>query len=123
MLTARSVSVARGGARILVDVSLSVAAGQRLGVVGPNGIGKSTLLRVLAGIDEPDGGRVERAPARTTVGLPEDRLAVPMTALSGGQFARAALAAILLSRFDVLLLDEPTNNLDFDGLALLERFV
>ena len=57
------------------------------------------------------------------VGLPEDRLAVPMTALSGGQFARAALAAILLSRFDVLLLDEPTNNLDFDGLGLLERFV
>jgi ATPase subunit of ABC transporter with duplicated ATPase domains len=46
-----------------------------------------------------------------------------MAALSGGQSARAALAAILLSRFDVLLLDEPTNNLDFDGLDLLERFV
>ena len=57
------------------------------------------------------------------VGLPDDRLAVEMTALSGGQFARAALGAILLSRFDVLLLDEPTNNLDFDGLELLERFV
>ena len=39
------------------------------------------------------------------------------------QAARAALAAILLSRFDVLLLDEPTNDLDFDGLARLERFV
>ena len=45
------------------------------------------------------------------------------TALSGGQAARASLAAILLSRFDVLLLDEPTNDLDFDGLARLERFV
>ena len=44
-------------------------------------------------------------------------------ALSGGQGARASLAAILLSRFDVLLLDEPTNDLDFDGLARLERFV
>ena len=44
-------------------------------------------------------------------------------ALSGGQAARASLAAILLSRFDVLLLDEPTNDLDFDGLARLERFV
>ena len=43
--------------------------------------------------------------------------------LSGGQAARASLAAILLSRFDVLLLDEPTNDLDFDGLARLERFV
>src|SRR5205085_952433 len=37
--------------------------------------------------------------------------------------ARAALAAILLSRFDVLLLDEPTNNLDFDGLERLEAFL
>jgi ATPase subunit of ABC transporter with duplicated ATPase domains len=44
-------------------------------------------------------------------------------ALSGGQAARASLAAILLSRFDVLLLDEPTNDLDFDGLARLERFI
>ncbi len=43
--------------------------------------------------------------------------------LSGGEAARAGLAAILLSRFDVLLLDEPTNDLDFDGLDRLERFV
>ena len=57
------------------------------------------------------------------VGLPARRLDLEMTALSGGQFARAALAAILLSRFDVLLLDEPTNNLDFAGLDQLERFV
>jgi ATPase subunit of ABC transporter with duplicated ATPase domains len=43
--------------------------------------------------------------------------------LSGGEAARAGLAAILLSRFDVLLLDEPTNDLDFDGLDRLERFL
>ncbi|WP_435742069.1 ABC-F family ATP-binding cassette domain-containing protein [Nocardioides sp. SYSU DS0663] len=46
-----------------------------------------------------------------------------MTSLSGGQAARAALAALLLSRFDVVLLDEPTNDLDLDGLARLEGFV
>ena len=45
------------------------------------------------------------------------------TTLSGGEAARAGLAAILLSRFDVLLLDEPTNDLDFDGLDRLERFL
>jgi len=46
-----------------------------------------------------------------------------MTSLSGGQAARAALAALLLSRFDVVLLDEPTNDLDLAGLDRLEGFV
>ncbi|HLS78314.1 MAG TPA: ABC-F family ATP-binding cassette domain-containing protein [Nocardia sp.] len=50
-------------------------------------------------------------------------LATPMTALSGGQAARAGLASVLLSRYDILLLDEPTNDLDLDGLARLEEFV
>ncbi|MDX2851726.1 ABC-F family ATP-binding cassette domain-containing protein [Streptomyces sp. PA03-3a] len=50
-------------------------------------------------------------------------LDMPMTALSGGQAARAGLASLLLSRYDVFLLDEPTNDLDLDGLERLETFV
>ncbi|MFJ8476704.1 ABC-F family ATP-binding cassette domain-containing protein [Kitasatospora sp. NPDC094011] len=50
-------------------------------------------------------------------------LDLPMTALSGGQAARAGLASLLLSRYDVFLLDEPTNDLDLDGLERLEAFV
>ena len=46
-----------------------------------------------------------------------------MTSLSGGQAARAGLASLLLSRYDVLLLDEPTNDLDLRGLEQLEQFV
>ena len=46
-----------------------------------------------------------------------------MTSLSGGQAARVALAALLLSRFDIVLLDEPTNDLDLGGLERLESFV
>jgi len=46
-----------------------------------------------------------------------------MSSLSGGQAARAGLASLLLSRFDLVLLDEPTNDLDLDGLDRLERFV
>jgi ATPase subunit of ABC transporter with duplicated ATPase domains len=48
---------------------------------------------------------------------------VAMSSLSGGQAARAGLAAVLLARYDVLLLDEPTNDLDLAGLERLERFV
>ncbi|SCL63824.1 ABC-F family ATP-binding cassette domain-containing protein [Micromonospora yangpuensis] len=47
----------------------------------------------------------------------------PMTGLSGGQAARAGLASLLLSRYDIFLLDEPTNDLDLAGLARLEEFV
>jgi ATPase subunit of ABC transporter with duplicated ATPase domains len=201
VLSAIGVSRSHGVATVLYDVSLSVGPESRIGIVGPNGIGKSTLLRILAGLEHADGGSVERAPASLTVGylpqesdavggetlmaylarrtgvaeaeaeldrltdamatdpegadvverytealerflalggddlaaragqvcadvgLPADRLDVEVGALSGGQAARAALAAILLSRFDVFLLDEPTNNLDFDGLDRLEQFV
>lgn len=56
------------------------------------------------------------------LGLDVD-LDLPMTALSGGEAARAGLAALLLSRYDVHLLDEPTNDLDAEGLGLLEAFV
>ena len=57
------------------------------------------------------------------LGLPAAVLDRAMDRLSGGQAARAQLAALLLARFDVFLLDEPTNDLDLDGLARLERFV
>ncbi|GHE45255.1 ABC transporter ATP-binding protein [Streptomyces vinaceus] len=46
-----------------------------------------------------------------------------MTSLSGGQTARAQLASLLLSRFDIFLLDEPTSDLDLAGLEQLEQFV
>ncbi|MGW1771291.1 ABC-F family ATP-binding cassette domain-containing protein [Streptomyces sp. NPDC002104] len=52
------------------------------------------------------------------IGLEQD-----MAALSGGQAARAQLASLLLSRYDVFLLDEPTNDLDLAGLEQLEEFV
>ena len=46
---------------LLVDVSLGISEGERIGIVGRNGGGKSTLLKVLAGLEEPDAGRVTRA--------------------------------------------------------------
>ncbi|HUE61286.1 MAG TPA: ATP-binding cassette domain-containing protein, partial [Acidimicrobiales bacterium] len=198
MLSAQKVTVTRANRTVLDSVSLSVDRGSRLGIVGANGVGKSTLLRVLAGMQVPDEGRVEKVPAslriaflaqetdarsgeklmdylaRQTgvadseaeldkltellatdpsvvddytaalevflsiggddfavraaavardVGLPDDKSDAPVAELSGGQAARARLAAVLLTRADVLLLDEPTNDLDFSGLDLLEGAV
>nr|WP_249420358.1 ABC-F family ATP-binding cassette domain-containing protein [Rhabdothermincola salaria] len=183
---------------VLDHVDLTVDGADRVGVIGRNGIGKSTLLRLLAGLDRPDVGAIERAPGDLTVALlpqePDARPGETLSAylarrtgvaeassqldrwtaalaedpeviaqyshaldhflalggadfehrsaqvveevglasapfdqqtatLSGGEAARAALAAILLTRVDVLLLDEPTNNLDFAGLDLLESFL
>src|SRR4051812_26898586 len=193
-LVARDISKSYAAVQVLDRVSLVVAPGDRVGIVGPNGIGKSTLLRVLAGLEAPDRGRVIRGGAagylpqepearagetvrgylarRTGIGAAEDemdalaarlgsepqlagaysealerflalggddfearvgavldevglgrRAGRELTTLSGGEAARAALAAILLARFDVFCLDEPTNNLDFAGLARLERFL
>jgi ATP-binding cassette subfamily F protein uup len=54
------VHTAHGTTVLLDDVSLGIAAGERIGVVGRNGSGKSTLLGVLTGREEPDSGRVTR---------------------------------------------------------------
>ncbi|OHV37104.1 MULTISPECIES: ABC-F family ATP-binding cassette domain-containing protein [Pseudofrankia] len=68
-LVASELSVVRGGQVVLDGVSLTVAPGDRIGVVGPNGVGKSTLLRALAGQVALDTGRVELSPPSANVGL------------------------------------------------------
>jgi len=57
-LVASGLGVARGGRTILDSVDLSAAPGEIVGLLGPNGVGKTSLLRVLAGLDRPAGGRI-----------------------------------------------------------------
>ncbi len=66
------VSKAYGVRPLLHEVSLGVAAGQRVGVVGRNGDGKTTLLRILSGQEEPDSGRVSRARSLAVGSLAQD---------------------------------------------------
>ena len=65
----------RFGDRVLLDdVTWQVTDGDRVGLAGPNGVGKTTLLKMLAGLDEADSGNIIR-PAGLTVGyLPQDGL-------------------------------------------------
>ena len=72
-LHARDISLALGARHILEGVDLAVDPGQRVGLVGPNGVGKSTLLRILAGLLHADRGAVTLAPATANVGyLPQE---------------------------------------------------
>src|SRR2546423_897884 len=73
-LAASEITKSHAGATVLDRVSLSIPPRARMGVVGPNGVGKSTLLRILAGLEAPDAGRVTSSPAALTVGyLPQER--------------------------------------------------
>ncbi|HJJ98593.1 MAG TPA: ATP-binding cassette domain-containing protein, partial [Methanocorpusculum sp.] len=58
----KDVSLAFGGPKILDKVSLSVSKGMRAALTGRNGEGKSTLMKVIAGMVEPDDGEIVRAP-------------------------------------------------------------
>ncbi|MGN6599310.1 MAG: ABC-F family ATP-binding cassette domain-containing protein, partial [Actinomycetes bacterium] len=98
------------------EASDALAAGQP-GADDSYAVALETWLN-LGGADFDE--RAEQVLASLGLGLD---LAQHMTSLSGGQAARAGLASLLLSRYDVLLLDEPTNDLDLDGLARLEEFV
>jgi ATPase subunit of ABC transporter with duplicated ATPase domains len=121
VLAARRISKSYGDVVVLDRLSITVTPAVRIGVVGPNGIGKSTLLRVLAGIEPPDSGVVSREPPGLTVAYfaqePHE------VGRSGGETARAKLAEIITSDAEILLLDEPTNDLDSSRLDLLEELV
>lgn len=78
MLAVEHLALTIGGARIIDDVTFSVAAGEMLGVIGPNGAGKTTLFNLISGVIRPTSGRV----------LMEDR---DVTATAIHQRARAGL--------------------------------
>src|SRR5688500_14462893 len=67
-LVVRNLTHSFGANTVLDDVSFSVGPGHRLGIIGPNGVGKSTLLRIIAGLVPPESGKVTTSPAASTIG-------------------------------------------------------
>lgn len=75
MLTVKNIQKTIGGQRVLHKASFSLGEGQRAALVGLNGVGKSTLLKIIAGIEEPNIGKVMK-PNRVLMGyLPQEALA------------------------------------------------
>src|SRR5581483_9979977 len=71
LLTARNLAKSYGAIRVLSDISFVINAHDRVGIVGPNGVGKSTLLRLLTGQEEADSGTFSYAPTVTYGYLPQ----------------------------------------------------
>jgi ATP-binding cassette subfamily F protein uup len=152
LVDAAGVSVRRSDRVLFEELSITVTDRDRLGVVGINGTGKSTLLRVLAGVQAAESGQVRRGRG-VRVGLLDQEAPLPegtvhqavgggweieaildrlgMTAvidhdiskLSGGQAKRVALASVLGHPAELLILDEPTNHLDLPAIAWLEAWL
>ena len=128
LMSLKDVFLAFGGPAVLDGVSLSISKGLRAALTGRNGEGKSTLMKVIAGELEPDGGEIVRAPGLRTIyvsqEVPHDRPDdAAFNALSGGGRRRKILEEALLARPDLLLLDEPTNHLDVEAIDWLEGFL
>ena len=152
LLSIERAALVRGGRLLFEGLDLALGAGEWVHVTGPNGCGKSSLIRMVAGLLRPSAGRIERASvALADEGLALDRelplaralafwagpkcnqamtafdlewLAdVPVRLLSTGQAKRARLARVMASEAPLWLLDEPRNGLDADGVARLDAAI
>jgi ATP-binding cassette subfamily F protein uup len=72
MLSARDLAKSYGPQTLFQGATLTIGDGERVGLLGPNGMGKSTLLRVLAGIEPPDEGVIDRKRGATSLYLPQE---------------------------------------------------
>ncbi len=150
LIDVTGVTVTRPDRDLLRDVSLTVSTGDRIGIVGINGTGKSTLLRVMADQLTPDAGTIRRGSGASVAILAQDaplpdgtvrevagdnwevesildrlgmgaKLDARTGELSGGEARRVALARVLVADADLLILDEPTNHLDIGAIHWLEE--
>ena len=152
LVEGRGLALVRGGRLLFKGLDIMLAPGEGLHLTGPNGCGKSSLIRLIAGLLTPVAGTIDRAEAALAdEGLALDRelnlgkaLAfwrgprtaeamaafdlqpltdIPVRMLSTGQARRARLARVMASGAPLWLLDEPLNGLDTVSVARLDKAI
>lgn len=152
LIVGRGLALDRGGRELFSGLDLRLEPGQAIHVTGPNGCGKSSLIRLVGGLLLQREGTLDREEsALADEGLALDRelplgralafwklprLAeamdafdiarlreVPVRMLSTGQAKRARLARVMASGTPLWLLDEPLSGLDRDGVERLDRAI
>lgn len=93
LLAARDIRLTAGGRTILDGVSLQIRAGEIVTLIGLNGAGKSSLVRVLLGLRKPDGGKVERRPGLRIGYTPQHHDRDPALPLTVERFLRLGASA------------------------------
>ena len=139
------------GGCLLKDFSYNFQRYDKVGIVGRNGVGKSTFLDLLTGAIQPSSGIIDRGESLVIgyyrqegmdfsgddtvldiVGdtrllgrflFPHDMLNTKVSRLSGGEKRRLYLLTILMKNPNLLILDEPTNDLDIVTLNILEEYL
>ena len=151
IINCKNVNYSWEGQCMLRDFSYNFQRGDKLGIVGRNGIGKSTFLDLLTGAIAPDSGSIDRG-ASLVIGyyrqqgmefdgemtvldvvsdtrllsnfmFSRDMYTTRVSRLSGGERRRLYLLTILMQNPNLLILDEPTNDLDIVTLNILEEYL
>lgn len=149
-LIAKNITCVRGERVLFQDLNIKLHAGELLQVVGDNGVGKSSLLRILAGLLVPESGEVisdqecfylghalsikSELTVSENIGCSNIEKILQMWSLeqyenqlcktlSQGQRQRVALARLSLSPEKWWILDEPFAHLDAEGVLQLEKLL
>lgn len=151
IINCKDVSYFWEGGCLLKEFSYNFQRFDKVGIVGRNGVGKSTFLDLLTGVLQPSSGVIERGESLVIgyyrqegmdftgddtvldiVGdtrllgrflFPHDMLNTRVSRLSGGEKRRLYLLTILMKNPNLLILDEPTNDLDIVTLNILEEYL
>lgn len=152
-LQIENISKSYGPKILFENIAFNVNEGDKIALIAPNGTGKTSLLRILAGTDKSDsGGKIiflkdikiafleqeyEYDPEKTVLeqvgggqkareiltNFKLGNLERRMRDLSGGEIKRVAITQMLVKEADFLIMDEPTNHLDIEAVEFLESYL